>query len=146
MAATIIKFPVDPRTRAQGDSRIAERGVLLELAIELADTQPTLVRQARVPSDASLAEVHRAIAELFGWDEAHNYFFSHGSNRYEDPAMFAGIDPISARCRKIYSAADVPADNVLGEGQAPLFYTYNLGNCWEMRITLHDDVSLEQFG
>lgn len=146
MAATIFRFPVDPRTRAHGESRAAEGGTLLDLAIELVDTQPALVRRARVHRDASLAEVHRTIAELFGWDEAHNYFFSHGSNRYEDPAMFAAIDPVSARCRKIYSADDVPAGNVLGEGQAPLFYAYDLGNCWEMRISLCEGVSLEQFG
>lgn len=146
MAATIFRFPVDPRTRARGESHVTEGGALLELAIELADTQPVTVRRAHVRHDASLAEVHRTIAELFGWDGAHNYFFSHGSNRYEDPAMFADIDPVSARCRKIYSAADVPAGNVLGKDQAPLFYAYDLGNCWEMRISLCEEVPLKQFG
>lgn len=146
MAATIFRFPTNPRTRTREKSRAAEGGTLLELVIELADTQPATVRHACVHRDDSLAEVHRTIAELFGWDGAHNYFFSHGSNRYEDPAMFAGIDPVSARCRKIYSAADVPAGNVLGKGQAPLFYAYDLGSCWEMRISLCEEVPLEQFG
>ena len=30
--------------------------------------------------------------------------------------------------------------------RAPLFYAYNLGNCWELRISVRKDVALEQFG
>lgn len=146
MAAKIIKFPVDPRTGAHGTARTVEGGAPLDLVIELIDTEPAHVRRACVHPGDSLADLHRAIAELFGWDGTHNYFFSHGSNRYEDPELFRANDRLSARCRKIYPAAEVPVGNVLADRQAPLFYTYNLGNCWELRISLCDEVPLEQFG
>ena len=40
----------------------------------------------------------------------------------------------------------MPLGNVLGGTEAPLFYAYNLGNCWELRISVRKDVALEQFG
>lgn len=146
MAAKIIRFPVDPRTKAQGTGRATEGGASLDLVIELADTDPALFRCATVRADDSLADLHALIADLFGWDGAHNYFFSHGSNRYEDPALFRSRDPLISRCLKLYSAADVPLGNVLDGTEAPLFYAYNLGNCWELRISVRKDVALEQFG
>ena len=39
MAAKIIKFPVDPRIKAQGTPRAAEKSIPLDLAIELIDTK-----------------------------------------------------------------------------------------------------------
>ena len=98
MAAKIIRFPVDPRTKAQGTGRATEGGASLDLVIELADTDPALFRCATVRADDSLADLHALIADLFGWDGAHNYFFSHGSNRYEDPALFRSRDPLISRC------------------------------------------------
>lgn len=146
MAAKIIKFPIDPRIKAQGAPRTTEKSVPLDLAIELIDTEPALLRNARVHSDDSLADLHQVIAGLFGWDGTHNYFFSHGSNRYEDPELFRINDSVSARCRKIYRACDVPVGTILTDRNAPLFYIYNLGNCWELRISLCNEMSLEQFG
>lgn len=146
MAAKIIKFPVDPRIKAQGTPRAAEKSIPLDLAIELIGTKPALLRNARVYSDDSLADLHQVIAGLFGWDGSHNYFFSHGSNRYEDPELFRINDSTAARCRKIYRACDVPVGNVLIDRDAPLFYIYNLGNCWELRISLCNEASLKQFG
>ena len=133
MAAKIIKCPVDPRIKAQGTPRAAEKSIPLDLAIELIDTKPALLRNARVYSDDSLADLHQVIAGLF-------------SNRYEDPELFRINDSTAARCRKIYRACDVPVGNVLIDRDAPLFYIYNLGNCWELRISLCNEASLKQFG
>lgn len=114
--------------------------------MQLANGDPSFARRITVRSDASLVELHRHIAYLYGWDASHNFYFSHGSCRYEDPELFATQDSLSARCRKIYSAANVPIAHVLSESDVPLFYVCNLANWWELRISLIQNEALEQFG
>lgn len=137
MTAKIIKFPSDFASEAtepfagEGDGHSS-----LDIVIELANTEPSLFRNARVSADDSLADLHRVITGLFGWSGGHNYFFSQGSCRYEDPLLYGGQDQLCARYRKIYSAADVPVGSVLTGPDQPLFYVYNLVNCWELKIHL----------
>ena len=144
MTAKIIKFPTDPTSGANGapcDEEDARSN--LNVVIELVDTEPSLFRNACVCADDSLADLHQVITGLFGWSDAHNYFFSQGSCRYEDPILYVGQDRLAARYRKIYSAAEVPVGSVLGNADTPLFYVYNLVNCWELRIHLEERASLE---
>lgn len=75
-----------------------------------------------------------------------NYFFSQGCDRYEDPLLFATQDRVSARCRRIYCAADVPLSRVFSRPEAPLYYTYALPNGRELKIVLDDTVALKLFG
>lgn len=145
MAAKIIQFPGNACTTRPG-SACASEETPLDLSIECVDADVPLVQTATVGAGDSLADLHRLITELFRWDDAHNYFFSHGSCRYEDPVLFRSQDRVSARCRRIYSAADVPVGAVLNPEAPPLFYVYNLAGGWELRISLADDVSLTQFG
>lgn len=146
MAAKIIKFPVDARTRVPGEPRTTEGGTALDLLIEPIDVDACALLNVRIRHDASLAELHRIITGLFGWDDSHNYFFSYGSRRFEDPELFRGHDRVSARCRKIYSAADAPIGSVLGEGTDALFYVCGLVRGWELRISRQACDSVAQFG
>ncbi|MEB1814576.1 IS1096 element passenger TnpR family protein [Adlercreutzia mucosicola] len=146
MAAKIIPFPADARPAAQGAPRITDGGAAWSLIVELVHREHTPARSATVQPDASLADLHRILARLFSWDASHNYFFSYGSCRFEDPELFAGHDRLSAQCRKIYSAADVPVSAVLTHKTDALFYVYDLVNTWELRISRDHAVPLEQFG
>lgn len=145
MVAKIIQFPGSERGRDQGTARPVE-GLRFDLAVELINADPRLSQTISAHANDSLADLHCLIARQFHWDESHNYFFSHGSCRYEDPVLFRSQDRLSARCRKIYSAAEVPLSAVLAPDTAPLFYVYNLASSWELRISLVDAVPLEQFG
>lgn len=145
MVAKIIQFPGNGRGRDQEAARSVE-GLRLDLAIEPIDADPRLSQTVSVQASDSLADLHCLIARQFHWDDSHNYFFSHGSCRYEDPALFRSQDRLSARCRKIYSAAEAPLGAVLAADAPPLFYVYNLASSWELRISLVDAVPLEQFG
>lgn len=139
MAAKIIKFPTDPRRGTNGTPHDEEDArSYLNVIVELVDTEPSLFRNASVRADDSLADLHRVITKLFGWNDAHNYFFSQGCCRYEDPALYLSQDQLSARSRKIYRADDVPVGSVLGRTDTPLFYAYNLVNSWELKIHLDD--------
>ena len=62
----------------------------LTLVIEPADDSSPQC-SAFMSADETLADLHRLIIQHFGWDDAHNYFFSQGCDRYEDPLLFATL-------------------------------------------------------
>ncbi|MEC4176771.1 hypothetical protein VIN30_09970 [Adlercreutzia sp. R7] len=148
MAAKIIPFPADCRAAAQGTARSSEGDANIALVVELVDPDPSRARThaIAVQPDASLADLHREITRHFDWDATHNYFFSYGSCRFEDPELFRGHDHLSARCRKIYSAAEASIGRVLGARDDTLFYVYDLVHGWEVRISRKACSSLAQFG
>ena len=148
MTAKIIPFPLERVGRRETDLR-EERGsdhAPLDLEISPVGADGACARRATVHADDSLADLHELIAELFGWDGSHNYFFSHGSCRYEDPILFGSQDCLAARCRKVYNAADTCLGAVLERADAPLFYAYNLTADWELRIAVCEDAAIKQFG
>lgn len=146
MTAKIIPFPLDGCPALPSVSRQDDGGAPINLIIELVGTNLTPLRGVSVRADDSLADLHAAIIRHLRWDGTHNYFFTHGSCRYEDPELFRAQDALTARCRKIYSAAEVPVGAVLGASSTPLFYVYNLACGREMRISASDEVPLKQFG
>ena len=87
---------------------------------------------AFMSADETLADLHRLISQ--------------GCDRYEDPLLFATQDRVSARCRRIYCAADVPLSRVFSRPEEPLYYTYALPNGRELKIVLDDTVALKLFG
>lgn len=147
VTAKIIKFP-GQRQRASepAPSELAFGRTVLDVVISLVDGDPSHSRNASVRADDSLADLHGIIARLYGWDDAHNYYFSHGSCRYEDPLLFSTQDCLSARCRHIYCAADVPVGRLLAHSATPLYYMYNLTSGRELKISLDSAQVMEQFG
>lgn len=151
MPAKIIEFPGQWRRIPEAIRRDgALPPTVLRLAIEPIDGSPhrpiSATISATIRGDSSLADLHRAITGLLGWDDSHNYFFSQGNCRYEDPLLFASHDPVSARCRRIYCAGDVPLELALEPSAAPLYYMYNLTCGYELKITLADAAAIKRFG
>lgn len=147
MTAKIIPFPLE-RVR-RGEANLREGHVAhapLDVEIGPVGADSAFTRCATVHADDTLADLHELIIGLFGWDNTHNYFFSHGTYRYEDPILFGSQDRIAARCRKVYSATEVCLGTVLERTDAPLFYAYNLTAGWELRITVREDAAIKQFG
>ena len=46
-----------------------------ELDLELRDTTPRVWRRVRVPTDLSLADLHRVIQVVMHWDDVHLHVF-----------------------------------------------------------------------
>lgn len=148
MTAKIIPFPAGCHTIAQETAQSLKDDAAIVLVVELVDPDPAHAQThaLTMQPDASLADLHREIARRFDWDTTHNYFFSYGSCRFEDPELFRGHDRLSARCRKIYSASEAPLGRVLGARDDTLFYVCDLTRGWEVRISRETCSPLAQFG
>lgn len=98
-----------------------EPGDVLELRVSLRDIQPEIWRGLRVPAAATLAELHRALQIVFGWDDYHLHAFEAGGIRFapaiEDDWMFS----VDERAAPLGAVARVGSS---------LVYWYDFGDDW----------------
>jgi len=92
--------------------------------VSLAHTKPPIWRRLRIPSDASLAQLHRVLQAAFDWHDGHLHRFElPGRNRHDMPLELG-----SESTRRLYQLLVEPGDR--------LDYTYDFGDDWAHRIIL----------
>ncbi len=101
-----------------------------ELKVPLSGTRPPIWRRVRLPTAATLADLHQAIQVLFGWDGDHLHLFQVGKKQYTDEftSLEGTGDEQAVRIR-----------DVLTPG-AKIGYTYDFGADWEHEITLEQTI------
>jgi hypothetical protein len=97
---------------------------MIELRITIADIEPPIWRQIRVPDTYTLDQLHRVIQLLFGWLDYHLYAFRIGERRFEEPDEEAeGEDSTTTLLRDLKLT-----------GGARFTYTYDFGDNWVHEI------------
>ena len=110
------------------------------LHLELKDIRPPIWRQILVSSHTTLAQLHRIIQVLMGWYNYHLYMFRIGGIEHAPPHPddeFYGDRPESVRTR---------LSSHLRRTSSHVAYEYDLGDGWQIRITLkriYDDLPTE---
>ncbi|HEY6309242.1 MAG TPA: plasmid pRiA4b ORF-3 family protein [Streptosporangiaceae bacterium] len=97
-----------------------------ELRVSLSGARPPIWRRVRLPTAATLADLHEVIQVLFGWDGDHLHLFQVGKKQYSD--QFTGLE-------RAGDEQAVRIRDVLTPG-AKVGYTYDFGADWEHEITL----------
>ena len=126
----------DAAALAWAVSEFAASGALLsieqvtELKVSLSRARPPIWRRVRLPAAATLADLHRVIQVLFGWDGDHLHLFQVGKKRYAD--QFTGLE-------RTGDEQAVRICDVLTPG-AKIGYTYDFGANWEHEITLEQTI------
>jgi hypothetical protein len=103
----------------------------LELKVSLARWRPPVWRTVLMPATASLAELHRVIQVLYGWDGDHLHAFQVGRATYSDP--FFQLDGT----RDEYATQVLTA---LNAGGRKISYEYDFGSSWIHEIALQQEV------
>lgn len=100
-----------------------------QLHIQLCDTKPAIWRRLVVAESMTLAQLHRAIQAVMGWQNRHQYEFEIAGQRYGQPDADLPDDPTMDARR--YTLGQ------LLQGQAlTVRYLYNFGDGWMHRIKL----------
>src|SRR4051794_5141753 len=60
---------------------------VLSLKVTLRDIRPPIWRRILVPRDMTLADLHRAIQAVMGWEDAHLHAFNVGGRQYSARGM-----------------------------------------------------------
>ncbi len=95
------------------------------LKITLADLTPEVWRRVEVPSDITLARLHRVIQTAFGWENSHLHQFESALARKHTNASFSP----RPRLKDTSSLAQVAP----GE-HSEFSYVYDFGDNWEHHI------------
>lgn len=103
---------------------------IYELRATINDTKPVIWRNFRIPSDASLLDLHHVIQVVIGWTNSHLHEFRHGRQRYGTP------DPDGFLDDGQLDGADHTIGSLLTKPKQTLDYTYDFGDDWNITITL----------
>lgn len=103
------------------------------LRIELVDTDPLIWRQLEVPTSITLKGLHDIIQGAMGWFNQHLWEFQIGRQSYGQPMPGETWGP-----NPTLSAAKVQLGELLKPRKTVIGYTYDMGDCWEHRITVTD--------
>ena len=117
---------------------------MLEIRVELVDSEPSIWRQLEVRSSLSLDQVHEVLQTAFGWQDMHLHRFTAG-------LPFAPLRPVNGEIAETLQwlprqecdeRDDRPEEDfslhqllALGGGGAA-FYEYDFGDSWLHRIEL----------
>ncbi|MEV0131169.1 plasmid pRiA4b ORF-3 family protein [Dactylosporangium sp. NPDC050688] len=97
-----------------------------QLKIALSRVSPPVWRRVRVPGTVMLDVLHHIIQVAFDWDDDHLHLFESEGRRYADPDF--ELDDCA-------DESDIRLAKALAVGGS-MTYTYDLGDCWEHRITV----------
>ena len=111
--------------------------------VELVGTE--IWRELIVPGDFRLDEFARALITAFEWGGSHVWYFELPEQKvfYDDPDAPEGVDA-TAGARHL-SAADATVGQLLPDTDAILQFVYDMGDNWEMTISLSDILSADNY-
>jgi len=99
---------------------------VLSLKVTLRDVRPPIWRRILVPRDMTLADLHRAIQAVMGWEDAHLHAFNVGGRQYSARGMLPDAT----------NEARVTLDSLAKSGTTRFRYTYDFGDNWEHDILI----------
>ena len=112
------------------------------MRVDLQRSRPRIWRRLTLRSDLTLDLVHRVLQTSFGWTDTHLWRFSVGG----EPFSRAGqaflcpwdVEEGEEDDAGAPAASDVRLDEVIQEPGDILFYVYDYGDSWELRLKLED--------
>lgn len=106
---------------------------VLQLKVTLLRWRPPIWRRVLMPATASLADLHRVIQVLFGWDGDHLHAFTVGQKRYSDP--FYNLDAL-----EMSDEYEMRLRDAFTAGTNKIIYAYDFGAGWRHEIALERTV------
>ncbi|GMV99387.1 MAG: TnpR protein [Candidatus Hydrogenedentota bacterium] len=97
--------------------------------IDLLDIEPAVWRRFVMLDTHSLADLHRAIGIVMGWEEAHLHEFAIGGTRYSEKSLCEPEEDIGYKDEQRFRLADV----VRAVG-TEFRYLYDFGDSWQHRV------------
>jgi Plasmid pRiA4b ORF-3-like protein len=128
LAASIADFAASAGTKTLSVNQC------LQLKVSLAHWRPPIWRTVLIPATANLAELHRVIQVLYGWDGDHLHAFQVRRTQYSDPSFSL------EETRDEYTMRVLAA---LSAGGGKITYEYDFGASWVHEIALQKKVPRE---
>jgi hypothetical protein len=131
-----------PVTKRKRPTRHPKPEVVHQFLVVLAGTDPLVWRRLQVPERYSFWDLHVAIQDAMGWQDAHLHEFRLFD---EDAQMLASVGiPTGeeAEGRPVFAGWDVPIDRFFNQQSwhgPPAIYAYDFGDDWQ-HVLVHEGV------
>jgi Plasmid pRiA4b ORF-3-like protein len=100
--------------------------VVYQIKVTLKGSRPPIWRRMQVINDTTLAQLHRLLQCVMGWEDAHLYQFVVSGIRYGDPRLLGELDAEDART--------VPLATLGLCEKRKFLYEYDFGDSWEHEL------------
>ena len=104
--------------------------VVYQIKVTLKGSRPPIWRRMQVISDTTLAQLHRLLQCVMGWEDAHLSQFVVSGIRYGDPRLLGELDAADART--------VPLATLGLREKRKCLYEYDFGNSWEHELLVEE--------
>ncbi len=101
------------------------------LRVQLAEIEPPIWREVRVPSDLALTELHEVLQVVMPWTESHLHEFRVGKMRLANLEHEEGDMPAADERKFLLS-------DIAPHVGAKFLYTYDFGDSWDPEIEVTD--------
>jgi hypothetical protein len=102
--------------------------VVYQIKVTLKGSKPPIWRRIQVTSETTLAQLHRILQRVMGWEGYHLYQFVVGGIAYGDPHILEEMEGEDARRVTL-------ATLVRGE-KDKFFYEYDFGDSWDHELLI----------
>jgi hypothetical protein len=109
--------------------------VVYQIKVTLKGSKPPIWRRMQVTSETTLAQLHRILQRVMGWESYHLYQFVVGGMEYGDPSMLEEMEGEDARRVTL-------ATLVRGE-QDTFLYEYDFGDGWDHELRIEKVLPFE---
>jgi Plasmid pRiA4b ORF-3-like protein len=110
--------------------------VVYQIKVTLKGSKPPIWRRIQVTSETTLAQLHRILQRVMGWEGYHLYRFVVGGMEYGDPRMLEEMEGEDARRVTL-------ATLVRGE-KCKFLYEYDFGDSWEHELLVEKILPREE--
>jgi hypothetical protein len=109
--------------------------VIYQIKVTLKGSKPPIWRRMQVAGETTLAQLHRILQRVMGWEGYHLYQFVVGGREYGDPSILEEMEGEDARRVTL-------ATLVRGEKDTFL-YEYDFGDSWDHELLIEKVLPFE---
>jgi len=102
--------------------------VVYQIKVTLKESKPPIWRRIQVTSITTLAQLHRILQLVMGWESYHLYRFVVGGMEYSDPSMLEEMEGEDAQRVTLGALVRGEKDKFL--------YEYDFGDSWEHELRI----------
>lgn len=121
----------------------ARRDLVFQFKVVLKNTKPPIWRRIQLAGDGSFWDLHVAIQDAMGWEDAHLHEFEIMDPRRREPVRIGIPDPEGRDEQVVLAGWKIPYARYFGASVKRARYCYDFGDGWDHELILEKTLPRE---